>query len=268
MKVVQGVTHLDHSLGRLFVVIGVFDGLHRGHIYLLAKLVEAASARRARPTVITFDHHPDEILTGKAPPLLCDPAERLERLAAAGVAVTVVQTFDVALRETPFDVFVRRIADGVDLAGFLMTPDSAFGYQRAGSPDTVAALGRDLGYEVEEVPPFTLDGEAVSSSGVRAAIAAGDFARAEHLLGRPVSVSGLAGRNGAETIVEFPLPVALPPEGDYRVSIATPMAAQQPDMAARVADRRVSLASAPGDVPDGRQVRLIFHARAKSIRVT
>ena len=122
MAVVHGIDALDRSLGRLFVVVGVFDGLHLGHEYLLGELVAAAAPLDARPAVITFDHHPDEVLKGHAPPLLCDPAERLERLEAAGVAVTVVQHFDLALRETPYDVFVRRIADRVDLAGFLDDP--------------------------------------------------------------------------------------------------------------------------------------------------
>ena len=149
VAVVHGIDALDAALGRLFVVVGVFDGLHLGHAYLLEQLAIAAEANRARPAVITFDHHPDEILTGHAPPLLCDPDERLERLEAAGVAVTVVQTFDVALRETPFDAFVRRIADRVELAGFLMTPDSAFGFERGGTPATVAALGRVLAFNTE-----------------------------------------------------------------------------------------------------------------------
>ena len=65
-----------------------------GHAYLLRHLVTEAARLDAAPTVITFDHHPDEVLVGNAPPLLIDPAERLERLAAAGVAVTVVQHFD------------------------------------------------------------------------------------------------------------------------------------------------------------------------------
>src|SRR5258706_13090557 len=84
MKVVHGVDALDPSLGRLFVVIGVFDGLHRGHLYLLEHLRDAAAARQAVPAVITFDHHPDEVITGTAPPLLCDPDEPLERLDSAG----------------------------------------------------------------------------------------------------------------------------------------------------------------------------------------
>ncbi len=219
MSVIQGVDALDRSLGRLFIVIGVFDGLHLGHEYLLRELRAAAAAHGARPTVLTFDHHPDEVLTGQAPPLLCDPAERLERLEAAAVAVTVVQHFDRALRETPYDVFVRRIADGVELAGFLMTPDSAFGYERGGTPGTVALLGQQLGFDVTVVPPFTLEGEPVSSSRIRAAIAEGDLATAERLLGRPYAIVGHGSRATRDPVLTFQMPVALPPPGWYPVRI-------------------------------------------------
>ena len=215
----QGVDALDRSFGRLYFVIGVFDGLHRGHEYLLNELRAAAEAHRARPAVITFDHHPDEVLTGQAPPLLCDPAERLERLEAAGVAVTVVQHFDQALRETPYDAFVRRIADRVDLAGFLMTPESAFGYERGGTAATVAELGRDLGFDVTVVPQFTLGGAPVSSSAVRAAIATGDLASAERLLGRPYAIVGHGSRATRDPALTFAMPVALPPPGWYPVRI-------------------------------------------------
>jgi riboflavin kinase / FMN adenylyltransferase len=222
MAVVEGTAALDRSLGRLFAVVGVFDGLHRGHEYLLAELRRVATAHDARPAVITFDHHPDEILKGEAPPLLCDPQERLDRLRSAGVAVTVIETFDRALRETSYDAWVRRIADRVELAGFLMTPESAFGFERRGTPETVAELGRALGYEVVVVPQFTLEGEAVRSSEIRAAIAAGDLARAERLLGRRVGVVGTVARAMRdETRLGFGLPVALPPPGRYEAFVKT-----------------------------------------------
>ncbi len=216
MEVVSGIEELRPSFGPAFVVVGVFDGLHLGHLYLLRHLVAEAAARDARPTVITFDHHPDEVLTGHAPPLLLDPAERLERLADAGVAVTVVQPFDAALRETPYDAFVERIRARVELCGFLMTPDAAFGYQRQGTPEALAALAQRDGFAVVVVEPFTLDGRAVRSSEIRAAIAAGDLAEAAALLGRPVTLTGaveLDGRGGRRLV--FDLPIALPPDGDY-----------------------------------------------------
>ena len=143
MHVARGLAALPRSTEPVFVVVGVFDGLHLGHAYLLEHLVAEARKRAARPVVITFDHHPDEILTGSAPPLLCDPDERLERLASAGVDTTVVVHFDRALRETTYDAFVAMITDRAPFAGLLMTPDAAFGYERAGTPETLATLGRE-----------------------------------------------------------------------------------------------------------------------------
>jgi FAD synthase len=222
MAVVDGTAALDRSVGRVFAVVGVFDGIHRGHEYLLGELRRMASEHGARPAVITFDHHPDEILKGAAPPLLCDPDERIERLAAASVEVTVIETFDRALRETPYDAWIGRIVDNVELAGFLMTPESAFGYERRGTPETVAELGRRLGYEVAVVPQFTLDGEPVRSSDIRAAIAAGDLGKAARLLGRRVSVVGTVERTPRDaTPLSFAMPVALPPAGRYEAFVQT-----------------------------------------------
>jgi riboflavin kinase/FMN adenylyltransferase len=215
MEIVTGVDALRPEHGPIFTVVGVFDGLHLGHAYLLEHLVREAEARSAHPAVITFDAHPDEVLTGTAPPLLIHPDERLERLAAAGVEVTVVQHFDEAVRRTPYDAFIARIQAGTSLAGLLMTPDAAFGFERRGTPDALAALGRERGFDVVVVPPFTLEGRAVRSSDIRAAIGTGDLARAAALLGRPVSLRGEV-HDGS---VRFGWPLALPPAGTYRCRI-------------------------------------------------
>jgi riboflavin kinase / FMN adenylyltransferase len=234
MHVARGLAGLLQSTEPVFVVVGVFDGLHLGHAYLLEHLVAEARARDARPVVITFDHHPDEILTGSAPPLLCDPDERLERLAAAGVDTTVVVHFDQALRETTYHAFVAMVEARAPVAGFLMTPDAAFGYQREGTPETLAALGREEGFDVVVVPPFELDGRPVRSTEVRNAIAAGDLALAADLLGRAHCVVGRAvarSSAGPGSLLRFPLPVALPPDGTYDVSVG-PVHAGAPDSAA------------------------------------
>ncbi|HEY3333806.1 MAG TPA: FAD synthetase family protein [Candidatus Limnocylindrales bacterium] len=219
METSRGLERLERTDRPVFVVVGVFDGLHLGHAYLLEHLVREATARAARPMVVTFDHHPDEVITGSAPPLLCDPAERLALLEAAGVEVTVVVHFDQRLRETTYDAFVGQIEARAPLAGFLMTPDAAFGYQRAGTPGALAALGRERGFEVVVVPPFELGGHPVRSSEVREALGAGDLALATRLLGRPHAVAGIATDAGEGSVLTFALPVALPPDGAWTVEL-------------------------------------------------
>lgn len=213
MRQVIGRAGLTANDGPLLVVVGVFDGLHLGHAWLLEHLVREARARAARPAVITFDAHPDAVLLGHAPPLLMDPAERLERLAAAGVDVVVVEHFDDDLRRTTYDAFIRGILDRCPLVGIAMTPDAAFGHDRAGTPAAVAELGDQVGFEVVVVPPFDIDGREVRSSDIRAAIGAGDLATAERLLGRPYAIAGAIGADGR---MAFPIPVVLPPPGRYR----------------------------------------------------
>jgi riboflavin kinase/FMN adenylyltransferase len=216
---VPGIDALTTAHGRLFVVVGVFDGLHRGHHYLLRHLRREADRRGSRPAVVTFDHHPDEIVVGTAPPLLCDLDERLVRLADEGVEVTVVQHFDMALRMTPYDRFVEMIRERVDLAGFLMTPDAAFGHERRGTPSALAELGRRDRFDVVVVPPLELDGRPVRSADVRAAVAAGDLVGVRHLLGRSLAVVGERADAGQvpapRASLAFPIPMALPPAGRY-----------------------------------------------------
>jgi FAD synthase len=125
------------------------------------------------------------------------------------------------VRHTPYDTFVRAIADRVDLAGFLMTPDSSFGYERGGTPATVAALGRELGYDVAVVPTLDLAGGPVRSSAIRAQIARGDLDGAADLLGRRYAVVGVPTKpdRGGDACLAFAIPVALPPPGRYPVIV-------------------------------------------------
>ena len=273
MVVVPGLGALSPELGRLYVAIGVFDGLHRGHLYLLRELRRAARSAGARPAVITFDAHPEELIEGLAPPLLCDPDERLVRLQAAGVEVTVVQHFDHALRITPYDAFVGAIAARVDLAGFVMTPDAAFGFERRGTPETLAALGEARGFMVTVVSSYLSNGEQVRSSEIRRRISAGDLAGARQLLGRDhgftgkiATGDGSSGASGDSTssppAVEFELPVSLPPSGRYEALIGPPWRlGRRPQPAAAratitVAEGQVGLAVS-GAPPAG-EVRVVL----------
>ena len=262
VEVVAGVEGLRQDHGPLFAVIGVFDGIHLGHRYLLGRLVEEARARGARPSVITFDSHPDEILVGAAPPLLLDHGERLRMLGEAGVEVVVVQHFDAALRSTEYDEFVNRITSRTPLAGLLMTPDAAFGHERRGTPEAVRALGERDGFDLVVAPPFEVDGRSVRSSDVRAAVAAGDFVVAERLLGRPYAVVGDGFEAGvARVAMEFRMPVALPPSGEYKVTIEFQDGDRPWSGVAIVApDGGLELAT----VPFQERVRVVFDAAAAS----
>jgi riboflavin kinase/FMN adenylyltransferase len=253
-RVVRSVAGLRPSLGRLAFSVGVFDGLHVGHAHLLAALVRYAGAWNARPAVITFDAHPDAVLRGEAPPLLLDPDERERLLAEAGVEVIVVEHFDDRLRTTPYDAFVDAIAARVELAGFVTTPDAAFGHERRGTPDALRALASrsSPAFEVAVVPPFIVDGRAVSSSDIRRLVKSGDIAAAERLLGREYAVVGAY--EPASGRVSFGLPVALPPAGEYQVATGSGTAL------ARIGGSSVVLDGGPA-APPGR-IRLVFDAQS------
>ncbi|HWP64096.1 MAG TPA: FAD synthetase family protein [Candidatus Binatia bacterium] len=285
MDVIPGTDALRGDLGRLLFAVGVFDGLHRGHRYLLGRLRRAATRLGARPAVITFDHHPDEILRGQAPPLLCDPEERLVRLARLGVEVTVVEHFDRRLRETPYDVYVERIAERVDLAGFLMTPDAAFGFERRGTPEALRRLAAGAGWTVVVVPAFVVDGQQVRSGEIRSRIEAGDLEAARRLLGRRYAVTGrleLEAREGTALVVPE-LPVALPPAETYRVRVGSawrlvdgrtgpaagldPPPDRSPIVRVAVAERdgerlRLTVRAGFGGLAQADRVRVVFEGRS------
>ena len=268
MVVAPGIAALKPELGRLYVAVGVFDGLHRGHMYLLRELRRAAQRAGARPAVITFDAHPEELIEGLAPPLLCDPDERLVRLQAAGIEVTVVQHFNHALRITPYDAFVAAIREKVDLAGFVMTPDAAFGFERGGTPETLTALGEREGFAVTVVSSFLSNGEQVRSSEIRRRISAGDLDGARSLLGRHHGFTGgvAAAPDGAPVespaAVTFELPVSLPPSGRYDALVgAAWKVGRKPEPATvagvvSVADGHVSLEARNSVAGDYRMILL------------
>jgi riboflavin kinase/FMN adenylyltransferase len=233
-------------------VIGVFDGLHRGHRYLIDHLVTEAAQRRARPTVITFDSHPDEILVGQAPPLLLDPEERIRLLGEAGVEIVVIEHFDAALRATEYDDFISGVTARTSLAGLLMTPDAAFGHDRRGTPEALRKLGQRMGFELVVVAPFEVDGQSVRSSDIRTAIASGDLATAERLLGRPYSIAGHVDGDRLNP----DLPVATPPHGHYRGSLHHDGIARQVEVEV---GSNLRLIDSPSLPPDARSV-LAFDA--------
>lgn len=182
--------------------VGVFDGVHRGHLAILAANRARATELGALATVVTFRGHPKALLLGHAPSTLTSLEHRLELFAAAGIDHAVVLDFDAELRAMNADEFTERLLLGALRArAFVLGFDSKFGHDREGTPEALAARGLD----VEVVPAVLVDGRAVSSTAIREAVSLGDLAGAERKLGRPITLQGTVVRgDGRGTGLGFP----------------------------------------------------------------
>src|SRR5688500_455167 len=179
------------------LTIGNFDGVHRGHQAMLALLVSEAQHRGLPPCVMTFEPNPRDYfarLAGKpesAPARIATLRDKLSELERCGVEQTVVLRFDARFAaQSPAafidDVLVRGLGTRYVLVG----DDFRFGARRAGNYEMLDAAGQAAGFDVARMNSYEVHGLRVSSSAVRAALAAGDMTAAAALLGRPYSISG------------------------------------------------------------------------------
>jgi riboflavin kinase/FMN adenylyltransferase len=177
---------------RLALTIGNFDGVHRGHQAMLERTVARARELRLESCALTFEPHPREFFTpATAPARLTRLRDKLELMAAAGLERVHVARFDARLASLPAGRFVDAyLAHGLRAAWLLVGRDFRFGATRGGDFALLEQLAARHGFELEAMPEVALQGERVSSSAVRAALAAGDLVGAERLLGRPYAMSG------------------------------------------------------------------------------
>ena len=174
------------------VTIGNFDGVHRGHQAMLARVIAVARDRGLAASVLTFEPHPRELFTPLAAPTrLTSLREKLELLAAHGVDHVHVQRFSRTFAALAPEAFVERALVGLLAARWVLVgEDFRYGAKRAGDFASLAAAAARLGFELEAMPAVTDGGTRVSSSAVREALARGELKRAGELLGRPYSISG------------------------------------------------------------------------------
>lgn len=192
MRVVRGSAALGAPLVRPVVTVGSFDGIHLGHRSILDTVVTRARARQGTATVVTFDPHPRRVLQpDRAPLLLSTPEQRLERIAACGIDVTIVEPFTPEFAKTPPERFVREyLYEGLDPVEVYVGYDFRFGRDREGSMRLLTELGPRLGFAVTIIPEVTVDGEDVNSTRIRELLSGGDVAMAGRLLGQPYAVRG------------------------------------------------------------------------------
>jgi riboflavin kinase / FMN adenylyltransferase len=210
--------------------VGTFDGIHRGHQAVLAEVMRRGRAAGRPSLLVTFDPHPLEIVNPSAAPrLLTLPEEKRVLATELGVERVEVMPFTPALARLGAEEFVRDILRArFGMEQLVLGYDHGFGRGRGGDVELVRRLAREDGFAMEVVPAVVEDGQPISSSLIRTAVAHGDLSAAGRALGRPYSLRGTvergAGRGRTIGVPTLNLAAAdprklLPPDGVYAVRV-------------------------------------------------
>lgn len=194
MRLVRHLTDLpfgDLANGSV-VTIGAYDGLHPGHEHLLSKVIATSHERNLPSVVMSFEPTPKEFFSADSPPArLMRFREKFDALEKHGIQIFYCPRFAQAMRNISADDFIRRILiHGLCTRHLVVGDDFHFARRREGSIEQLQRAARPLDYTVEQVPSVIVDGERVSSTAIREALAAGDMQRATAMLGRPYRMSG------------------------------------------------------------------------------
>ncbi|MBL9132302.1 MAG: bifunctional riboflavin kinase/FAD synthetase [Verrucomicrobiaceae bacterium] len=226
MQVLHSIEELSHLPGPLALAIGVFDGVHLGHQEVIRAACEHAAQHQGSAVVVTFDPHPLRVLRPEsAPKLLCGARHQRRILDAMGLRHLLVCPFTKETAATPARAFVKSLVEAARPLGCVSVGYTwSFGKGREGNIHLLTDMGQEHGFAVYGVPPVRVEGEVVSSTAVREAVARGDFAKARNLLGREYAVFGpvVEGRRLGRQI-GFPTANVdveneqLPPAGVYAV---------------------------------------------------
>jgi riboflavin kinase / FMN adenylyltransferase len=196
MKVFRGLPN-DRARAPCALTIGNFDGVHRGHQALLARVCAAASALELEAAVMTFEPHPREFFAqrsgdlSKAPTRIASLRDKLQSLSDHGIDRVIVEHFNAHFASMPPEQFTERVlVHGLHVKWLMVGDDFCYGAKRAGTVAMLIEAGKQHGFHVETLPTVMLGEQRVSSSAVRAALAEGDFARTGELLGHSYAMSG------------------------------------------------------------------------------
>ena len=188
------ILHNPHGLGPCVLVLGTFDGVHRGHQALLMRGGELAEAEGLPLYCCTFDPHPLAVLRREAaPPLLTTLEERAERMADFGVEALCVIPFTPEIAAVPPEDFVRAMAGGYGPRHVICGYNFTFGCRGSGTGETLRQGEEAYGYSTHVVGEVLIGGEAVSSTRIRGLLAAGSIREVNHLLGGAYQLTGPVG---------------------------------------------------------------------------
>ncbi len=188
----QSFTSLEElNLNDTWGTIGVFDGVHRGHQYLIQQMVKSAQEVHKSTVVVTFYPHPAVVLRKiEMPYYLTSNEERAELLGNLGVDYVVTIPFSIEISRLDARNFMQMLVKHLGLHKLFTGHDFALGCNREGNVKRLREIGNELGYKVKEIPPIDFNGEVISSSLIRTLISNGEVEKAARLLGRLYSLSG------------------------------------------------------------------------------
>ena len=196
MKVFRGLPN-DAARAPCALTIGNFDGVHRGHQALLARVRTASQALGLEAAVMTFEPHPREYFArrsgdlSRAPARIANLRDKLEDLATAGIDRVIVEHFNEHFAAMSPQEFTERVlVEGLHVKWLMVGDDFCYGAKRAGNVAMLMEAGRRHGFHVETLPTVRQGDQRISSSAVRTALAAGDLQATGALLGHPYAMSG------------------------------------------------------------------------------
>lgn len=173
------------------IAIGNFDGLHLGHASLLKSVVKEAKARRLTPTALTFEPHPREFFKDSSVRLISTLRDRCLDILRCGIERICILPFDETLANLEPEAFAKEILiEGLDARWVGVGENFTFGAMGKGTPETLNALGKDLGFEVLTQPLLKIEGHTVCSSRIRDALEEGDLKTTALLFGHPYQITG------------------------------------------------------------------------------
>ncbi len=204
MKTLRSISELAEVAGPVALAVGVFDGLHLGHRAVIERAIADSRAANGTPVVVTFDPHPASVLRPEqAPALLTSTRHKLRLIADAGISHALVLDFTPEFAAQPPEDFIRALAGACKpLRSICVGEDWAFGRGRSGNLALLSHLGREFNFAAVGVPAVEVDGRAVSSTAIRAAVEEGALEAASRLLGRDFSMLGkvIEGRRLGRTL--------------------------------------------------------------------
>ena len=223
MSLEEELARLSPKKGML-LTIGVFDGVHLGHQALISQLTRQAREQDLIRGLVTFGQHPHSILSGQASlPYLTGLSQKIKLLKEEGIEAIIVLSFTLELAQVSAPEFIGLLKKYLRMNGLVIGADFALGRNREGNADTLKRLGQVMDFSLTIVPPVTINGEVVSSTAIRNALANGDIKRVRHMIGRHFRLEGrIITGNGRGVALGFPTAnldidheQALPADGVY-----------------------------------------------------